>query len=106
MGTVTKNTPAEPTELRVLRQDEWDTWYDKLIDAFGGTPEPPEERELWRELTELDRSIGVWDGETCVGTAGAFSFRLTVPGGASVPVAGVTMVSVAATHRRRASCGR
>jgi predicted acetyltransferase len=36
-----------------------------------------------------------------VGTAGAFVFRLTVPGGASVPTAGVTMVSVAATHRRR-----
>ena len=36
-----------------------------------------------------------------MGTAGAFSFRLTVPGGASVPAAGVTMVSVAATHRRR-----
>jgi predicted acetyltransferase len=36
-----------------------------------------------------------------VGTAGAFSFRLSVPGGALVPAAGVTMVSVAATHRRR-----
>lgn len=35
------------------------------------------------------------------GFRGAFSFRLTVPGGASVPTAGVTMVSVAATHRRR-----
>ncbi|SCD44117.1 Acetyltransferase (GNAT) domain-containing protein [Streptomyces sp. di188] len=32
---------------------------------------------------------------------GAFSFRLTVPGGASVPAAGGTMVGVAATHRRR-----
>ncbi|GEC10333.1 UPF0256 protein [Streptomyces spinoverrucosus] len=36
-----------------------------------------------------------------MGTAGAFTFRLTVPGGASVPAAGVTMVGVAATHRRR-----
>jgi predicted acetyltransferase len=36
-----------------------------------------------------------------VGTASAFSFRVTVPGGASVPAAGITMVSVAATHRRR-----
>ena len=101
MGTVAKNTPAEPTELRVLRQDEWDTWYDNLVNAFGGIPESPEERELWSRLTEFDRSLGVWDGDTCVGTAGAFSFRLTVPGGASVPAAGVTMVSVAATHRRR-----
>ncbi|MFG2800261.1 GNAT family N-acetyltransferase [Streptomyces pseudovenezuelae] len=89
------------TDLRVLRQDDWDEWYDSLIRAFGGVPESAEERELSRELTEYDRSIGVWDGERCVGTAGAFSFRLTVPGGASVPAAGVTMVGVAGTHRRR-----
>ncbi|MFE0328906.1 GNAT family N-acetyltransferase [Streptomyces sp. NPDC003753] len=89
------------TDVRVLRQDEWDTWYDNLVRAFGGADQAPEERALDRELTEFDRSLGVWDGTTCVGTAGAFSFRLTVPGGASVPAAGVTMVSVAATHRRR-----
>ncbi|MFJ3665159.1 GNAT family N-acetyltransferase [Streptomyces sp. NPDC090106] len=88
-------------DLRVLRQDDWNEWYDTLIRAFGGVPEAPEERELWDALTEVDRSIGAWDGGVCVGSAGAFGFRLTVPGGASVPVAGVTMVSVAATHRRR-----
>ncbi|MER7563365.1 GNAT family N-acetyltransferase [Streptomyces sp. NPDC097941] len=89
------------TDLRVLRQDDWDEWYDNLIRAFGGVPESAEERELFRELTAYDRSIGVWDGERCVGTAGAFGFRMTVPGGASVPAAGVTMVGVAGTHRRR-----
>ncbi|MFJ8799694.1 GNAT family N-acetyltransferase [Streptomyces sp. NPDC102487] len=89
------------TDVRVLRQADWDKWYENLIRAFGGVAESSEERELWNALTEYDRSLGVWDGEECVGTAGAFSFRVTVPGGASVPAAGVTMVSVAATHRRR-----
>ncbi|MEU6322269.1 GNAT family N-acetyltransferase [Streptomyces sp. NPDC047009] len=89
------------TDVRVLRQDEWNEWYGNLLRAFGGTDESAEERELWNGLTEFDRSLGVWDGEVCIGTAGAFSFRLTVPGGASVPAAGITMVSVAATHRRR-----
>ncbi|MFJ3535011.1 GNAT family N-acetyltransferase [Streptomyces sp. NPDC090109] len=89
------------TELRVLDPLEWDRWYGVLELAFGGVAESPEERRLWRDLTEFDRSLGAWDGELCVGTAGAFSFRLTVPGGASVPAAGVTMVSVAGTHRRR-----
>lgn len=89
------------TDVRVLRQADWDKWYENLIRAFGGVAESSEERELWNALTEYDRSLGVWDGEDCVGTAGAFSFRVTVPGGASVPAAGVTMVSVAATHRRR-----
>ncbi|GAA2900998.1 MULTISPECIES: GNAT family N-acetyltransferase [Streptomyces] len=88
-------------DLRVLRRDDWDKWYETLIRGFGGVPESAEERELWNSLTEFDRSLGVWDGDECVGTAGAFSFRLTVPGGAAVPAAGVTMVSVAATHRRR-----
>ncbi|KES05701.1 hypothetical protein BU52_18000 [Streptomyces toyocaensis] len=88
-------------ELRVLRPDEWDTSYANLVRAFGGPPEADEERELWRELTEFGRFLAAWDGDACVGSAGAFSFRLTVPGGASVPAAGVTMVSVAATHRRR-----
>ncbi|MEU8956158.1 GNAT family N-acetyltransferase [Streptomyces sp. NPDC048518] len=89
------------TDVRVLAEAEWDAWYGTLELAFGGVAESAEERELWRALTERDRSIGVWDGETCVGTAGAFSFRLAVPGGALADTAGVTMVGVAATHRRR-----
>ncbi|MER7106150.1 GNAT family N-acetyltransferase [Streptomyces sp. NPDC000229] len=89
------------TELRVLRSAEWDCWFRQLDLAFGGVPESPQERELWDALTERERSIGVWDGDVCVGTAGAFTFRLSVPGGALVPAAGVTMVSVASTHRRR-----
>ncbi|MFJ8826323.1 GNAT family N-acetyltransferase [Streptomyces sp. NPDC102467] len=89
------------TDVRVLRQDEWERWYARLELAFGGVAESPQERRLWDDLTEVARSIGVWDGEECVGTAGAFSFRVSVPGGAFVEAAGVTMVSVAATHRRR-----
>ncbi|MFI8321063.1 GNAT family N-acetyltransferase [Streptomyces sp. NPDC085529] len=89
------------TELRVLDPSEWDRWFATLELAFGGLAEEPEERALWRDLTECGRSLAVWEGASPVATAGAFSFRLTVPGGASVPAAGVTMVSVAGTHRRR-----
>ncbi|WP_405808289.1 GNAT family N-acetyltransferase [Streptomyces sp. NBC_00210] len=88
-------------ELRALRPSEWSGWYGKLELAFGGVPGTPEARELYESLTETERSIGAWDGEECIGTAGAFSFGVSVPGGAMVPAAGVTMVSVAATHRRR-----
>ncbi|MGW0709644.1 GNAT family N-acetyltransferase [Streptomyces sp. NPDC002643] len=89
------------TELRVLRKEEWNVWYDSLSRAFGGVPEPAEERDLDEALSDYARCIGAWDGAQCVGTAGAFDFRVAVPGGALVPAAGVTMVSVAATHRRR-----
>ncbi|MFE1886311.1 GNAT family N-acetyltransferase [Streptomyces diastatochromogenes] len=89
------------TELKVLRPEEWDGWWDNLVRAFGAGAASTEERELDKSLTEFDRSLAAWDGDQLVGTAGAFSFRMTVPGGALVPAAGVTMVSVAATHRRR-----
>ncbi|GAA2597066.1 GNAT family N-acetyltransferase [Streptomyces axinellae] len=88
------------TEPQVLQASEWDAWYDILVSAFG-SEESSEERELFRSLTETERSLGVWDEGRPVGTAGAFSFRMAVPGGAVVPTAGVTMVSVAPTHRRR-----
>jgi predicted acetyltransferase len=41
-----------------------------------------------------------WDDGVAVGGAGAFSFKLTVPGG-RLPAAGVTVVGVLPTHRRR-----
>ncbi|MEU8028363.1 GNAT family N-acetyltransferase [Streptomyces sp. NPDC049099] len=89
------------TEPKTLRPEEFDQWWDHLVRAFGGGPASPEERELDKSVTEFDRSLAVWDADAIVGTSGAFSFRMTVPGGAVVPTAGVTMVSVAATHRRR-----
>ncbi|MCF6526018.1 GNAT family N-acetyltransferase [Streptomyces sp. JJ36] len=88
-------------DLRVLHRSDLDAWFGVLGTAFGGALQAPEERDKWRALCEPARSIGAWDGSEAVGTAGAFSFRMTVPGGAAVPTAGVTMVSVKPTHRRR-----
>ncbi|GHD98943.1 GNAT family N-acetyltransferase [Streptomyces alanosinicus] len=88
------------TDLTVLAPADFDRWWDGVVRAFGGSGSA-EERELDRSLTEFDRSLAVRDGDEIVGTAGAFSFRMTVPGGAEVRSAGVTMVSVAGTHRRR-----
>ncbi|GGO80940.1 GNAT family N-acetyltransferase [Wenjunlia tyrosinilytica] len=87
--------------MRVLEPEGWDAFYDALERAFGGGAESAEEREVWRSVSNCDRFIGVYDGNDVVGTAGVFSFRLTVPGGESVRAGGVTMVSVQPTHRRR-----
>ncbi|WP_441246103.1 GNAT family N-acetyltransferase [Kitasatospora sp. McL0602] len=91
----------EPLPVRPLRAEDWDSWYRCLEVAFGGEEDQPEARQLWRDLTELDRSLTVRDGEQVVASAGAFSFRMSVPGGAVLPTAGVTMVGVLPTHRRR-----
>lgn len=88
-------------ETRILEPARWDEWYDRVCRAFGGPAEPAEERALWHDLTETERSLAVLDAGEVIGTAGAFSFRMTVPGGDLVPAAGVTMVTVQATHRRR-----
>lgn len=53
-----------------------------------------------RQTIELDRLFGAFDGEAVVGCGGAYSFRLTVPGG-EIGAAGITAVGVLPTHRRR-----
>src|SRR4051795_2641357 len=68
-------------------------------DVFGEDPTEPFTDEP-SPVAELDRSLGLWDGDRVVATAGIYSRRLTVPG-AVVPCAGVTWVTVSPTHRRR-----
>lgn len=74
-------------------------WYDAVAIAFGQRV-VDEDLPLVQGYTELDRALAAYDNDRVVGTAGIFTFDLTIPGG-SVPVAGVTMVGVHPTHRRR-----
>jgi predicted acetyltransferase len=60
----------------------------------------PEALEYEREVAELDRTVGAFDGDLVVGTAGAYTFQLTVPGGTAA-AAGVTFIAVRPSHRRR-----
>jgi predicted acetyltransferase len=53
-----------------------------------------------RAAIELDRTIAAFDDGTPVAGAAAYTRSLTVPG-AVMPVAGITWVGVAPTHRRR-----
>lgn len=85
--------------LRQPAADELRAWSRPIAAAFGEEYSDAEfeyERELW----ELDRLIGASDGDAPVGTGGAFSFRMTVPGG-EVGAAGITMIGVSPSHRRR-----
>ena len=59
-----------------------------------------EDLARWEPTFEPDRAIVARDGDRIIGTAGIFSFELTVPGGV-LPAAGVTAVGVQPTHRRR-----
>ncbi|MFP3991347.1 GNAT family N-acetyltransferase [Streptomyces sp. E11-3] len=88
-------------DVRVLDPGDWDAWFGNLELAFGGLREDVENRAFDERSTVFERSLVAWDGAEIVAGAGSFPFRLAVPGGALVPSAGVTMVGVKPTHRRR-----
>lgn len=77
----------------------------------GSEPWPPSrppatvDQLLEWGATDLDdpcfHPVGVFIDDTCVGASGALSFEVTVPGGATMRMAGVTGTGVLATHRRR-----
>ncbi len=66
---------------------------------FGG-PWPSEDAERFGRLLPMERMHAAFDGAAIVGGAGAFPFELSVPGG-PLACAGVTVVGVLPTHRRR-----
>jgi predicted acetyltransferase len=59
-----------------------------------------EDAEGFGRLLPFDRTHAAFDGAAIVGGAGAFPLELSIPGGV-VPCAGVTVVGVLPTHRRR-----
>lgn len=68
--------------------------------AFGEQPSPARLAEKGR-LIPPDRYVLGLDAGTVVGITAVMPLRTTVPGGAQVAAAGISDVSVAATHRRR-----
>jgi predicted acetyltransferase len=70
------------------------------ISHYFGFENTPEDVERFAQWIELDRMHAAWDGDAAVGGAGAFSYRMSVPGG-DVAAGGVTVVGVLPTHRRR-----
>ncbi len=87
-------------EIRTIAGEELEAFRRCQAYAFGNEFNP-EHLEAGRQIFEFDRNLAAVDGDMIVGTAGIFSFQMTVPGERSIPAAGVTMVSVRPTHRRR-----
>jgi predicted acetyltransferase len=66
---------------------------------FGREPTEESASRFVRVLSP-DRMHAAWEDGEIVGGASAFEFQLTIPG-AVVPAAGITVVGVLPTHRRR-----
>jgi predicted acetyltransferase len=99
--------------IRPVSREEFGAFRYVDEHAFHSTGRIPERTAISIRLFEPDRSLAAFDPAAgsfdagsgtregdIVGTAGAFTFQMTVPGGV-LPVAGVSYVSVLPTYRRR-----
>jgi predicted acetyltransferase len=71
------------------------------ISHYFGNETSDEDAERFARWLEPERTHAAWDDGRIVGGAGAIDFELSVPGGGSVQAAGVTIVGVLPSHRRR-----
>lgn len=87
-------------EVRFLKKGELPRLRQVLSTAFGGGDPEPEWDITWEKVFEHDRLMVATETDEIVGAAGSFSFTMTVPG-AEIPAAGLTIVGVLPTHRRK-----
>jgi predicted acetyltransferase len=87
-------------QIREVNEDNFDDLFRVAFTAFGEEM-APEHKDSEKLITEYERMMCVMDGDQIVATGGAYSFDLTVPGGATPPMAGVTWIACLPTHRRR-----
>jgi predicted acetyltransferase len=85
--------------LRPVTAEEWPRFARAMSTVFGDDPTGPF-IDTPSPIAELDRSLGLFDGDRVAATSGIYSLEMTVPG-AVVPTAGITWVTVSPTHRRR-----
>lgn len=89
-------------EYRNATEKEWPNFGKAVSRGFGShPPSDSQSHDRWATFFKVVNSVGAWDGDEIVGTSGSFKADTTVPGGAKLPAALVTIVTVAATHRRQ-----
>ena len=99
-NSVLASETSTAVDIRSATDADWPAI--SLLDATSfGVFGHPESLAAWRSLMPSRSSVLACDGDDVVGTSHYLDLRLTVPGGAVLPVAGVTFVAVAPTHRRR-----
>ena len=74
-----------------------------MISHYFGHENADEDAERFAQWIELERMHAAWDGDRIVGGAGAFTYRMSVPGG-SIPAGGVTRRRRAARRTAGAAC--
>ncbi|MEA2002847.1 MAG: GNAT family N-acetyltransferase [Actinomycetota bacterium] len=90
-------------EIRKLTPEYVPAFRQAIAAGFGHDADPEDESgtERFNAIFNLDRMFPAFDGNAVVGTGGDFGFDITVPGGAQVPMSGLTIVTVRPTHTRQ-----
>jgi predicted acetyltransferase len=88
-------------EIRHIREEELPGFIDSMSTGFLARPDVEKVAEDVKTLWDLNRTWAAFDVGRIVGTFRTWATELTVPGGAQVPGASVTNVTVLPTHRRR-----
>ena len=92
-------------EVEVPTEGDWPELLAVDGRGFGFTYDPAETEHMLPTF-DLTRFRVIRDRGAIVAIAASIGFDVTLPGGATVPMGGVTWVSVAATHRRRGNLRR
>jgi predicted acetyltransferase len=87
-------------EFRPIVREETAAFMRAEGTAFAFVPNA-EDIEHMQAVLDFERTLAACDGQAIVGTSGALAMSMTIPGGAVLPTAGVTMVTVTPSHRRR-----
>ncbi|MDQ4065837.1 MAG: GNAT family N-acetyltransferase [Actinomycetota bacterium] len=87
-------------DVRPMDPDRLSDYRVALSTAFGEDELNEAWTPVWENVFDRGRLLAAYDEDLIVGTAGNHSFTMTVPGG-ELPAAGLTIVGVIPTHRRR-----
>ncbi len=85
--------------IRGVSAEQTRAFHVAMGNPFGFDPTEQQTERMLR-CFEVDRLRAAFDGDQIVGTFGAHSLDLTLPGG-RLPASGVTVVTVLPTHRRQ-----
>ena len=91
-----------PLTIRPITAEELPAWFEAFGTAFYVWASDPHAAAASRgPHMDLDRCLAAFEDGRIVGTYRSFPTRLTVPGGARLPVDAVSAVSTRPTHRRQ-----
>lgn len=93
--------------IRTVRDDELEAWVRALSVPFlEPSDDLARDAEYFRRHLDLGRTWAADDRGRIVGTCCVYNRKVTLPGGAAVPFAAVSAVTVLPTHRRQGILNR